>query len=71
MDKMILEHNGTRQSFVLLHAQNILNLQVREHIADKDCWKIPGDSEWEFETGILKLKNGTNRGTGKVKRTKT
>lgn len=46
------------QSFKLLEAQNILQIQEREKIPEKDCWKLLEDSKYQFVNGeLIKRKN--------------
>lgn len=56
MDKVILIHNGKKETFGSLHAQNILKLQLQNRIAEQHCWKLPDDSPWQFTGKELSLK---------------
>jgi len=46
------------KSFEPLHAQNILQIQEREKIPEKDCWKLTEDSKFSFVNNeLIKRKN--------------
>lgn len=46
------------QSFKPLEAQNILQIQEREKIPEKDCWRLLEDSKFQFVDGeLIKRKN--------------
>jgi len=57
-----LIEGGRKQTFNLLHAQNILQLQEREHIPDRFCWKLPADSPFEYVNHELILKKDDTGG---------
>lgn len=55
MEKVTLWYDGKGREFTPLHAQNILNIQADEHIAEKNCWILPADSPWKYENRMLSL----------------